>query len=321
MKKLSAIAFLAASLVATAAVAQVWPDRSLKLIVSAPAGSTPDIVARLISEKLRPNLGQQVVIENRPGAANIVGAQAAARSEPDGYTFFFATAAALSSNVHTFKSLPYDPVKDFTAVAMIGKGPFFVLVHPSVKANTLGELIAVDKSNPGALSIATEGSRNFTGILASWINKQAGTKMVEVPYANITQGIQDAIAGRVQVIALPIASAVPFIKSGELRAIAVSSLEAMPGFENVRPMASAVAGLELIGWFALVAPVKIEKSIVERMNKAMNTVLADPELKARLAELGFFASDSQTPQATENYIASQTELWGKVTQAIGLQPQ
>lgn len=325
MHRLFATALLAPALLFSAmptqAAAQAWPDRPVKLIVSQPAGSTPDIVARLISERLRPLLGQPLVIENRPGAANIVGAQAAARAEPDGYTFLFATAAALSSNVHTFKTLPYNPAKDFAPVAMIAKGPFFLLVHPAVKAKSLAELIALDKRAPGTLSIATEGPRNFTGILASWINKKSGSAIVEVPYANIAQGIQDTIAGRVQVIALPIASSVSFIKSGELRPLAVSSLTPMPGFENIRPLAADAAGLELIGWFALVAPARTDAAIVDRMNKAFNTVLTQPDLKGRLSELGFFTDGAGTPQSTAAYVAAQTTLWGQVVKAIGLQPQ
>ena len=179
--------------------AQEWPSaRPIKFIVSQAAGSTPDIICRILADQLSPLLGQAIVIENRPGGGNVIGAQAAARSDADGYTFFFATAAALVTNPYTMKNLPYDPTNDFVPVGMIAKGPFFILVNSQVKANSLKDVFALDKAEPGKLSIATEGARNFTGILASWLKRNAGASLTEVPYNTITQGIQDTIAGRVQ---------------------------------------------------------------------------------------------------------------------------
>src|SRR5712691_4825561 len=139
------------------AQAQTWPTRPIRMIVSFPAGSAPDIVCRFLTDRLSRAVGQQIIVDNRPGSGNILAGQAAARSAPDGYNFFCATAATLVSNPHTFKSLPYDPVKDFVPVSMIAKGPFFVLVHPSVPVKTLAELVAYDKANPGKLAWATDG--------------------------------------------------------------------------------------------------------------------------------------------------------------------
>src|SRR5216117_2223098 len=157
------------------AQAQSWPTRPIRVIVSFPAGSAPDIVCRFVTDRLSRAVGQQIIVDNRPGSGNILAGQAAARSTPDGYNFFCATAATLVSNPHTFKSLPYDPARDFVPVAMIAKGPFFVLVHPSVPVKTLAELVAYDKANPGKLAWATDGLRNFTGMMAAWLNKIAGT--------------------------------------------------------------------------------------------------------------------------------------------------
>ena len=169
--------------------AQSWPTRPIKIIVSLAAGGTPDIICRIISSQLSISLGQQVVVENRPGGANVVGAVAAARAPADGYTLFFATAAALVSNPHTFKSLPYDPLKDFIAVSMVAKNRFLILAHPSEPATTLPELIAYDKANPAKLAFATDGPRNFSGILATWLNKVGGANLLQVPYATMPQGI------------------------------------------------------------------------------------------------------------------------------------
>ncbi len=192
------------------AFAQSWPNRPIRVIVSQAAGGTPDIICRLIADRVGAALGQQIVVENRPGGGNIVGAQAAANSLPDGYTFFFATAAALVTNPHTFKSLPYQP-RDFIPVSKIARGPFFVLVHPSVPAQTLAELVALEKSDPGKLTFATDGPRNFSGMIAAWLNKLGGTNILQAPYTAMPQGIQDALANRVQLIILAVPSAAPLV--------------------------------------------------------------------------------------------------------------
>lgn len=303
------------------AQAQEWPNRPVKIIVSQAAGATPDIICRILADRLSAALGQQFFVENRPGAANAIGAQAAARSASDGYTFFFATAAALASNPHTFKSLPYDPVKDFTPVSMIAKGPFVVLAHPQVKANSLKELFAEAKAAPGTISVATEGSRNFTGILAAWLNKKAGVQIIEVPYTTITNGIQDALAGRVQLIALPIPSAAPLITDGKLKPLAVSSLKPMPKFESIPPIADTLPGVELVGWFAFVAPANTPPAIIARMNQEMATILSDPAIKSRLAELGVYTVGAGSPGDTGKFVKEQYETWRQVTQEIGLEPQ
>jgi tripartite-type tricarboxylate transporter receptor subunit TctC len=317
----SVLALLCAVVTFAGAQAQEWPTRPVKIIVSQAAGSTPDIICRILADRLSAALGQQFFIENRPGAANAIGAQTAARSTPDGYTFFFATAAALASNPHTFKSLPYDPVKDFTAVSMIAKGPFMVLAHPGVKANSLKELFAAAKTAPGTISIVTEGSRNFTGILAAWLNKKAGVQIVEVPYTTITNGIQDAIAGRVQLIALPIPSAAPLIADGKLKPLAVSSLKSMPKFEKVPPIADTLPEMELVGWFAFVAPANTPAAIIARMNEEMSKILDDPAIITRLAELGVYTDGAGTVESTGKFLKDQYEIWKQVVQDIGFEPQ
>ena len=182
--------------------AQNWPARPIRFIVSQAAGGTPDLLCRLITERLGRALGQQIFVENRIGGGNVIGAEVAARAAPDGYTFFWATAAALVTNPYTFKSLPYDAIKDFVPVGKVADGPFLLLANPDVAAKTLPELIVLAKSDPGKLTFATDGPRNFSGMIAAWINKLAGTEIEQVPYARMPQGIQDTIAGRVQLTIL-----------------------------------------------------------------------------------------------------------------------
>jgi tripartite-type tricarboxylate transporter receptor subunit TctC len=303
------------------AVAQTWPNRPVRVIVSQAAGGTPDIICRMITDRLARALGQQMVVENRPGAGNIVGAQAAARAASDGYTFFFATAAALVTNPYTFKSLPYDPARDFIPVAKIARGPFFVLTHPSVPAQTLTDLIALEKSQPGRLTFATDGHRNFSGMIAAWLNKLAGTRILQVPYTAMPQGIQDALANRVQLIILAIPSAAPLIQRGDLRALAVTSAQRAPGYDSVPPVAETFPGFDFIGWFAMVAPAGTPAEIVQRMNKEIGLILADPEIAKRLRDIGFYTDGAEPPERAGEFFRSQLESWGRVVHEIGLQPE
>ncbi len=211
------------------AQAQTWPDRPVKFISSQAAGGGTDMIGRLVADQLSARIGQPVVYENRPGGGNVIGTQAAARSAPDGYTFFYATAAALVTDPHTYKSLPYDPMKAFDVISSIAEVSFMVLAHPSVPAKTLPELIAYAKANPDKLQIATDGPRRFSGLIAAWINKLAGTSISYVPYVQMTQGIQDVIAGRVQLIILAVPAARGHIAAGKLNALAVTSAKRLDG--------------------------------------------------------------------------------------------
>ena len=303
------------------AQAQTWPTRPIRVIVSFPAGSAPDIVCRFVTDRLSRAVGQQIVVDNRPGSGNIIAAQAAARSAPDGYNFFCATAATLVSNPHTFKSLPYDPRRDFVPVAMIAKGPFFVLVHPGVPVKTLAELIAYDKANPGKLAWATDGLRNFTGMMAAWLNKIAGTGILTVPYATMPLGIQDTLAGRTQLVILAVPAAAPRIRSGELRPLAASFAQRVPGYEEVPAISETFPGFELVGWFLVVAPTGTPNEIVLRVNREMDRILKDPETVQRLRGLGFFTEGAETPEAVAEAIRADTAKWGAIVKEIGIQPE
>jgi tripartite-type tricarboxylate transporter receptor subunit TctC len=319
---LTILALIAAILVPpNRATAQEWPTKPVRFIVSQAAGGTPDIICRILTDRLSQSLARPFVVENRPGGANIVGAETAAHAQADGYTFFFATAAALVSNPYTFKSLPYDPAQDFVPVGMVAKNPFLILAHPSVKASTLTELIALEKSDPGKLAYATDGPRNFSGILAAWINKLAGISILQIPYATMPQGIQDAIAGRVQLVILAPASAEPFMNRGSLRALAVSSAKRVPGYENVPAISETLPGIELIGWFAVVAPKGTSAGVIEKLNGELDRILKDPKVAEKLAGLGFYTEGTGTPEETRDYVRSQLETWGKVIRDIGLEPE
>jgi tripartite-type tricarboxylate transporter receptor subunit TctC len=321
MRLIGVVLALVAALAVQPAGAQTWPTKPVRIIVSQAAGGTPDIICRLLADRLSVALGQQVVVENRPGGGNIVGAQAVAHAAPDGYTLFFATAAALVTNPFTYKTLPYDPLKDFIPVAMIAKGPFFVLANPVVPAKNLAELAAFDRANPGKLAFATDGPRNFSGILTAWLNKLGDSTILQVPYATMPQGVQDVLAGRVQVIVLAVPSAAQHIASGALRPLATSSAERLSNYPQVPAIAETFAGVEFIGWFILAAPAGTPDEVVMRLNREMDLILKNPQISGKLADLGFFTTGADTPQAVRAYVRAQYDLWARLSRDIGLQPE
>ncbi len=318
-RKLLLPVLLLASIVPAAA--QNWPARPIRVIVSQAAGGTPDIICRLLMEQLSRALGQQIVVENRPGGGNVIGAQAAARAEPDGYTLFFATAAALVTNPYTFKSLPYDAQKDFVPVSMVAQGVFLVLANPNVPAKSLPEMFALAKSDPSKLSFATDGPKNFSGMIAAWLNKLGGTQIPQVPYSTMPQGIQDTIAGRVQLTVLAVPSAAGAVAGGTLRPLAVTSSQRIPGYENVPTVAETFPGFNFTGWMVLVAPTGTPVEAVQKVNREMQTILNDASNVKRLRDIGFFTNGAGTPETTGQFIRSQYEAWGKVVREIGLQPE
>lgn len=303
------------------AAAQDWPARPVKFIVSQPPGTSPDITARFLADRLSRQLGQPVLVENRPGGQNVIGAQAAAKASADGYTYFFATTAAIVTNPLTFKSLPYDPEREFVPVAMIAKSPMVVAVNPEVPAKTLAELVALEKSQPGRLAAANEGAKTFSGMMSQMLNKTAGIRLLQVPYTGVSPAIQDTIAGRTQVVLVSSAALLPFLKRGDLRPLAVSAGKRVRGIEDVPTLAETYPGFEYVGWFALLAPAGSPANAVQRMNREMDRVLADPEVAQRLYDLGLVNEGAGTPESLNDFLRAERERWARLVKEIGLQPE
>jgi tripartite-type tricarboxylate transporter receptor subunit TctC len=303
------------------AVAQEWPARPVKFIVSQAPGTSPDITARLIADRLSKLWAQQVVVENRPGGQNVPGAQAAARSAPDGYTFFYATTAAIVANPYTFKALPYDPAKDFVPVAMVAKSPMVIAVNKEVPAKTLAELVALDKAQPGRLAAANEGARTFSGMMSQMLNQTAGMRLLQVPYNGVGPAIQDTIAGRTQVLLVSSAALLPFIKRGDLRPLAVSAGKRVRGLEEVPTLSETFPGFEYVGWFALLAPTGTPAAVIQRANRDMDKVLTDEEMAKRLFDLGLVNEGAGTPESLNDFLRAERERWARLAKEIGLQPE
>jgi tripartite-type tricarboxylate transporter receptor subunit TctC len=290
-------------------------------ILSQPPGSSPDISARLVADGLSKAWNQQVVVDNRPGGQNVIGAVAAAKSAPDGYSYYFATTAALISNPLTFKSLPYNPEHDFVPVAMIGKSPMVIAVNKAVPAKTIAELVALDKKEPGKLAAANEGTKTFGGMMSQLLNVATGMRLLQVPYNGVAPALQDTVVGRTQVVLVSSAAMSPYLKRGDLRAIAVTAGKRVSGLEGVPTMAESYPGFEYVGWFALVAPTGTPEPIVRKVNADVNAVLAKEDIQKRLLDLGAINEGPGTPEQLAQFLKDERVRWAKLVKDIKLQPE
>ncbi|TMJ04878.1 MAG: tripartite tricarboxylate transporter substrate binding protein [Alphaproteobacteria bacterium] len=305
------------------AAAQSWPQRPVTFIVSQSAGASPDVMARMIATKLAAPLGQQVIIENKPGAGNVIGAQAAARAAPDGYTFFFATSAALVTNPYMVKNLSYDPVKDFVPVALVTRSHQVIVAHPDVPAKTLAELIALDKKDPGKISMSVDGARNLAGVTAQALNKRAGTQFVLIPSVNINNGLQDTITGRTQTGIFSASIVEAHVRSGALRALATASTHRLVAAPDVPAAAETLPGFDFSGWFMVMAPAGTPGEIVNKLNGAVAEAARDTQVRELAPKLGFELDPKGvgSPEDAAEFLKAQLALWARTTQELGIEPQ
>jgi tripartite-type tricarboxylate transporter receptor subunit TctC len=323
LRYVALVASALALLLSPQALAQNWPQRPVTFIVSQSAGASPDVMARMITTKLGAALGQSFVVENKPGAGNVIGAQAAARAAPDGYTFFFATSAALVTNPYMLKNLSYDPVKDFAPVALVTRSHQIVVVNPDVPAKTLPELIALDKAAPGKIAMAVDGPRNLAGVTAQALNKRAGTNFVLIPSVNINAGLQDTIAGRTQAGVFSASILESHLRSGALRALATASNARLSAAPDIPTAAETLPGFDFSGWFMLMAPAGTPPDIIKKLNAALDDVLRDPQVRDLAPKLGFELDPKGvgSPEQAAEFLKAQLALWAKTTQELGIVAQ
>jgi tripartite-type tricarboxylate transporter receptor subunit TctC len=302
--------------------AQNWPTRQVKLIVPTGAGHAVDIMARMLATGVSQTLGQTIFVENMPGASGFIGAQATARAEPDGYTLLFAPASLLTTNLFLFKSLPYDPTKDFAAVAMVcDKGPMVVTVNPGLPVKTVPELIAYGKANPGKLSYAVDATAGFGVATGRLLNKRGQIGMVEVPYRSSPQMAQDTMAGTVQLMFGSMPPVAGAVKAGKLRWIAVSSAERFPGHDNLPTIAETLPGFRIDGWFVVLAPAGTPAPILQKLNREIDAVFKSQEIRTRALGFGLGISDAGTPESTQAFIRSEQERWRGLVAELGMEAQ
>lgn len=303
------------------AVAQAWPDKPVRFVLSQPPGSGPDNIARLLSERLFARWGQPVVIENKPGGQNTVGAQAAARSPADGYTFYFATTAALVTNTFLFKQLPYDPKKDFVPVSFIARSPFGILVRADSPLRTVEDLIARSQASPGTFSLGNEGPRTFGGMIARLFNARAKAQANLVPYVSVGVSTQNLMGGHVDAIVADVASTSALAKQGRLRLLTVTSDQRLADFPQVPVLGDLLPGFDMVGWFAIVAPTGTPAAAIERVNREVQALLSDPEVAARIATVGPIAAPGYGPDKTGAFLEAEHRRWAQITKEIEILPE
>ena len=320
-RALAALAGAGLAPLAPPARAQAWPERPVKWVLSQPPGSGPDNVARLLADRLAKAWGQAVVIENKPGGQNTIGAQAAARSPADGHHFYFATTAALVTNPLLFKSLPYDPARDFVPVAFVARSPFALLVDANSPVRSVEDLVARSKARPGQFALGNEGPRTFSGMIARLLNARSGAGANLVPYANVGVGTQDLIGGHVDAMVADLASTAALARQGKLRVLATTAGRRVAGWESVPALAESWPGFDMVGWFAVVAPAGAPAEVVVRANRDLNAALADKDIAERILGIGPIVEAGLSPEAVAAFLRSETARWQAITKEIGVLPE
>jgi len=308
---------LAASIAAPLGAAESYPARAVRILVSSSPGSGPDIMARLVGAKMAEALGQQVIVENRAGASGIIGTEMAAKAPPDGYTLLMLTASQVVVEA-LFKKLPYDLVRDFAPISLLGTTPFLLTVHPSLPTTSLKQLIALAKARPGELYYGSGGAGTPPHLATEILRTMTGIKLVHVPYKGITPALIDTVSGQVQMTFAVVPAALPFLKSGKLRALAVTSLKRTPLVPDVPPIADTVPGYEVIGWYSLVAPLKTPAEIIARLNAEAVKAVKAPDAQQRVSGLGA-ESIGSTSEELGAHMRSEIAKLRKAVAAANLQ--
>lgn len=301
---------------AGSALAQDYPSRPVRIIVPFPAGGTTDIIGRIVGQRLTKDWKQQVLIDNRPGGGANIGAELAMRSPPDGYTLFMASTAH-SINATLYPKLGYDPVKDFTAIAVMADTAQVLVVHPSIPVKDVRGLIALLRQRPDELSYSSAGNGSQPHLSAEMFRMLTGTRMTHIPYKGGPQAMTDLIAGFVALSFATAPSAVPHVKSGKVRALGVSSLARIPALPEVPTIdASGLAGFEATNVFGMVGPPALPAALVDRINADLVAALKDPGIRRALSEQGAEARPS-TPAEYAALIRNEVATWGKVVRQSG----
>ena len=308
----------AATGVAAADAAADYPNRPIRFIIPFVAGGPSDVIARLLGLKLTENWGQTVVVDNRGSAGGIVGFELAAKALPDGYTLLLANGAGVTINPSVYLKLPYDPEHDFQPVTQVTSGAYFMVVPPSVPAQTVKEFIALAKAKPGGLNFAATGTNNL--LAAEQFNYMAGVKMVAVNYKGTGQAVNAVLSGEVQMFIISPLIAVPQVKGGKLRAIGVTGLQRSPALPDVPAIAETLPGYENITWHSVLVPARTPKTIVAKLARELIRIIKQPDVHERFVTVGLDAIGS-TPEELAALIKKEVVMYAKLVKQIGLQPQ
>jgi tripartite-type tricarboxylate transporter receptor subunit TctC len=311
-KRATAALALALQCLAAPALAQDYPTRPIRLVVPYAPGGGADAVARIVAKRVSESLGQPIVVENRGGAGSILGTDMVAKAPPDGYTLLLGQSGPISINPAVYKSLPYDPVKDFVPIAMTTAYPYILVIHPDTPAKSLQEFVALAKSKPGAMNYGTTGVGAANHLVAELFNSKAGLKMAHIPYRGTALAVGDLVAGQLSMVFGDPISVLGHIKSGKLRALAVTSLERSPVAPDVPTVAeSGYAGFEALAWHGILAPSGTPPAIIRKLNEEIARALADPETNKLLTNQAM-QTVGNTPEAFAAFIQKDIAIWKAV---------
>jgi tripartite-type tricarboxylate transporter receptor subunit TctC len=311
------LVLLLCSLCACAAAQEPYPSRPVRFILPFPPGGGTDILGRLIAERLSAQLGQPVVTENRGGAGGNVGAEAAARSSPDGYTLVLA-APSLAISPSLYSKLNYDPVRDFSPVSLVATVPNVIITHPSVPAQTLQEFIALARARPGAMNFGSGGSGTSNHLAGELFNIVNGTRLVHIPYKGVNLAMQDVISGQIHLVVIGIPAAAPHIKAGRVRALGVIAPQRAAALPEVPTAAEAgLKDFDVTTWYGVLAPAGTPRPIVARLNAELVKIMHSPDTRQRLAAM---ATDprTSTPEEFADYLKAEIAKWGDVVRKANL---
>ena len=316
---ISCLAAFSCAVIAGSALSQAYPSKSIRIVAPFAPGGGTDLIARVAAQKMTEALGQQTIVDNRPGAGGVLGAELGAKAPPDGYTFTL-IAGSYAVNPSLFK-LTFDPINDITPVIQLSQGPFLVVVHPSLPVRNIKELIALAKAKPGQLTFASSGAGSITQLATELFADMAGIKMIHIPYKGTGPALTDTMAGQVQMLFGSVGATLPQMSSGRLRAIAVTTAKRIPAAPDVPTIAeSGVKGYEVILWHGLIAPKALPKPILDRVNSELNKALKSKEMQDRLAGDGVSAAGG-TPEQFAALIKKDIEVWRQVVKKAGVKAE
>ncbi len=295
----------------------VYPSKPIRLIVAQAAGSTSDMIARIIGQKLTENLGQQIVVDVRPGAGGSIGTLATARAVPDGYTLLLANISTHGINPALYPKLPYDSVNDFAPVSMVAVTPFVLVVHPSVPVHSVKQLIALAKAKPAELNYASAGKGSSQHLGMELLKSLAGINMTHIPYKGGSPALLSVISGETAVMMPTLSLAMPHVKNHKINALAVTSTKRVQLLLNLPTVSETIPGYEIIAWFAMVAPVATPREIIVRLSADLARILALDDVKEKLALQGVDATSS-SPEQLGAHIKSEIAKWTKVARTAGI---
>jgi len=316
-RSINVVAAACLALAASFAHAQAYPAKPIRVVVPFPPGGATDILARAAGQKLTETLGQPVIIDNRPGAGGNIGSELVAKSGNDGYTLLMGTVGTHAINASLYAKMPYDHVKDFVPIVLVAGVPNVLVVHPSVPANSVQELIAYGRANPGKLNFASSGSGTSIHLAGELFKVMTGVQMTHVPYKGSAPAVSDLLGGQVQLMFDNLPSALPHIKGGKLKALAVTSMARAPALPDIPTVSeSGVPGFEASSWFGLLAPAGTPRDVVTRINGEVAKWLASADGKEKLAAVGANAAGG-SPEDFAKHIAAETAKWAKVVKESG----